>query len=142
VKKPTLTSSKKKAWDAFSKYIRLRDCLETTGTKEEGLCFTCGARKMGFKGKYCLQAGHFLSGRGNSILFEEDGCHAQDVQCNYYKAGNPEVYRVKMVEKYGLERVEELEVLKKQTKNYTIEEYQEIEGIYKDKFRKLYDANR
>ena len=53
----------KKAWDAFSLFIRLRDCLKTTGAKEYGVCFTCG-RKYAFK---ALQAGHFVRGRGGAV---------------------------------------------------------------------------
>lgn len=64
---------KKKAWDAFSRYIRTRDCLKSTGDRNRGACVTCG-RVFDFKK---LQAGHFIPGRVNSILFDEQCVHAQ-----------------------------------------------------------------
>jgi hypothetical protein len=58
---------KAKAWKMFSTYIRLRDCLKTTGTLDKGVCITCG-KLCDFKE---LQAGHYIGGRGNSVLFDE-----------------------------------------------------------------------
>lgn len=71
-----LKKSKKKAWDAFSKYVRLRDALKTTGTHTHAKCYTCLKRYPAF-GKGCLQAGHFIPGRNNSILIDEVGVNAQ-----------------------------------------------------------------
>lgn len=69
----SLKKVKAKAWTAFSLYIRTRDCLKATGTPNLGICVTCG--------KQCdikqLQAGHFIGGRTNSVLFVEDNCFAQ-----------------------------------------------------------------
>ena len=67
---------KKRAWDAFSKYIRLRDAIETTGTKETLLCCSCGKPYPAF-GKGCAQAGHFVPGRTHSLLFRENGVSGQ-----------------------------------------------------------------
>jgi hypothetical protein len=72
----TLTQVKKKCWKEFSAYIRLRDCLETTGKTTEGLCYTCG--RVYPNGKVGgLQAGHFIPGRHNSILFDFDMVKSQ-----------------------------------------------------------------
>lgn len=128
---------KKDAWTWFSKYIRLRDCLITTGTKEYGLCFTCGRRKH-FKE---LQAGHFLDGRWNSILFEEDGVHAQCRQCNLFKSGNKEMYEPKMLKLYGAERVEELRALKNQTIRFTKEELIKLKEFYKSEYEDALENN-
>jgi len=38
----TISSMKRKVWDAFSKFKRTEDCLRTTGCADWGLCFTCG----------------------------------------------------------------------------------------------------
>ena len=88
---------KKTAWKWFSKYIRLRDCLNTTRSPEYGKCVTCGKIKP-FKE---IQAGHGIGGRGNAILFDETIVHAQCVHCNYHKKGNYELYVPFLVEKHG-----------------------------------------
>ena len=59
--KSSISKLKKKLWTLFSKYIRLRD------SDYRGICSccTCGIKKH-YKE---MQAGHFLPGRRNSILF-------------------------------------------------------------------------
>lgn len=135
-KKPSHKKLKKDAWAWFSKYIRLRDCLKTTGTKEWGFCITC-SRRFHFKE---LQAGHFVDGRGNGVLFQEDGVHAQCMQCNYFKSGNKDVYTPKMVEMYGLARVEELQAEKRIIKSFTNDELQEISDKYELAYKKLMEG--
>lgn len=39
-----LAAEKKKTWKVFSEYIRLRDCLETTGREDMGKC--CKSRSI------------------------------------------------------------------------------------------------
>lgn len=129
------SKAKKKAWGAFSRYIRARDCLLTTGNIEYGRCFTCNVLKE-FKE---LQAGHFIDSRCNAILFEEDGVHSQCRQCNLFRAGNKDAYTPKMVELYGQARVDELYALKHTTKEYSIEDYKNIERLYKTKFEDIYE---
>lgn len=119
------------AWDAFSKYIRLRDGLITMGSKEEGRCFTCDRVTPLFK-RGGGQAGHFEEGRGNAILFEETNCHLQCYQCNVPKHGNQKVYEEKMLERYGQEEIDRLKALKKTTKNFTLEEITAIRDEYKE----------
>ena len=90
MKKKTISSVKKRVWAVFSKFIRMRDCLKTTGCKDWGLCITCGKRyhiKL-------LQAGHFISGRHNANLFLEKGTHAQCYNCNINLRGNTLEYRL------------------------------------------------
>jgi len=78
-------------------YIRMRDCLETTGTLDAGLCCTCGG-KHPFKK---LQAGHFIPGRMDSILFEPTCVHAQCYRCNIRRQGEWVKYYRFMQKKYG-----------------------------------------
>lgn len=70
--------AKKKAWEAFSLYIRTRDCIRFTGDPEQGMCVTCKS----FKPRKELQAGHFVGGRGNAVLFDERLVYSQDGYCN------------------------------------------------------------
>ncbi len=114
-KKKTISSLKRKAWVLFSQYIRMRDCLRTTGCTSFGLCITCGKRYH-FK---LLQAGHFIPGRHNANLFLEKGCHAQCYNCNINLRGNTLEYRRKIIEMYGKGYDEVLEKEAQQIKKFT-----------------------
>lgn len=128
---------KKDAWDWFSKYIRLRDCLITTGTKEYGVCITCGRQYPFSK----LQAGHFQAGRGNAILFEETNCHAQCYGCNCGKSGDQYNYGKILEDMYGKDEVDRLVVLRDTTREIDLEEMTTIRDEYKDLFKETYENN-
>ncbi len=133
VKKPTLSKLKKQAWVLFSQYIRMRDCLKTTGCASFGLCITCGKRyhiKL-------LQAGHFISGRHNANLFSEKGTHAQCYNCNINLRGNTLEYRRKIIEMYGEGTDVELENESRQTKKYSVPDMAELIEYLKEQLRKL-----
>ena len=103
-KETTITTLKKRLWKIFSIYIRMRDCLETTGTVDHGLCCTC---KRDYPiGK--LQAGHFIPGREDSILFDPIYVHAQCYRCNIKRQGEWLKYFRFMEKKHGREFVLEL----------------------------------
>jgi len=109
-KKHNLTWWKKKTWKKFSKYIRLRDALATTGTTDSLVCFTCGKIYPAF-GKGCAQAGHYVPGRNHAVLFEENGVHGQCYNCNVNLKSNTILYRQHMIEKYGEEETKRIEQL-------------------------------
>jgi hypothetical protein len=131
-KKPT-KALKKKVWDMFSIYIRLRDCLKTTGSKEYGECITCD-KNLPFKE---LQAGHFIAGRHNGNLFSERGVHAQCRSCNIIKHGNQLEYRRAVVELYGEGADLELEEEARQTKRYSYQDLEELLKHYTEEVKKL-----
>ena len=133
MKKPTIAKLKKSVWDLFSIYIRLRDCLKTTGTIDSGKCVTCG-ETFHFKK---LQAGHFISGRHNANLFSEKGCHAQCKRCNLFLSGNVLVYRRKIIEMYGEGFDEVLENSNKINKQFYRHELETLKEIYKSKIEEL-----
>ena len=128
-KKPSIKTAKKKAWDAFSRYIRTRDCIATTGWEDEGECITC-KRQYPFKQ---LQAGHFIPGRLNAVLFQESGVHAQCYGCNVMKGGNTVKYWLEMESRYGREAIDQLIAQSETTVKYTVDDFKEIEQKYKDK---------
>jgi len=70
------------------------------------------------------------------LRFEEDNCHKQASYCNNYKSGNLAEYRIRLIDKIGLERVEWLEG-PHEPKRYRREDYQAIEAEYKAKLKKL-----
>lgn len=96
------------AWKWFSKYIRLRDCLKTTKSKDFGVCYTCDRIKP-FKE---LQAGHLVSSRCNSVLLDEEIVHAQCHRCNIELEGNYTEYTIRMTREKGIDWVEEKQNLK------------------------------
>ena len=126
-------TAKKKTWTEFSKYIRTRDCLQSTGRSYYGKCFTCG-RITEFA---YLHAGHFISGRNGSILFDERGCHAQCAYCNTGLDGNKKAYEKKMMNLYGRETIDKLQIQAKQIKKYTINELEELASYYRNKTMEL-----
>jgi hypothetical protein len=118
------------AWKWFSKYIRLRDCLKTTKTKDMGVCYTC-SKIIPFKGS---QAGHCISGRGNYILLDEDCVNLQCYSCNIGLEGNYDIFHPKKIREFSLEWFEEKKRLSKLSMDR--DWLEEIEK-YKDKYFEL-----
>src|ERR1700676_924657 len=114
-----LSGNKKKAWKEFSIYIRTRDCLITTGDPNQGICVTCN-RQFGFKQ---LQAGHWIGGRNNAVLFSEQGVHAQCGGCNGPLDGNPIKYWLYMEKAYGRKVMDKLILESNQTVIYKSFDY-------------------
>ena len=133
MKKLTVAKKKKKVWVVFSIYIRLRDCLKTTGCTSWGLCITC-SKRYHFK---LLQAGHFIPGRHNANLFSEKGTHAQCYNCNVNLRGSTLEYRRKIIELYGKGADVELEDIDRQKAKFTISELEELEASLKEKIKLL-----
>lgn len=129
--------AKDKAWSAFSTYIRTRDCLRFSGDPELGKCVTCN-RAYPFKQ---LQAGHFIQGRGNAVLFDERIVYSQCVGCNgnppMGKGGNYVEYYVFMLEEWAQTMIDEFRALKYTTVIYKIPDYERIEQEFKDKTKEL-----
>ena len=132
-KSPT-QKAKEKAWKAFSRYIRLRDCLDTTGEEEEGICIKCGERKP-FKG---LQAGHAIPGRNNSILLDEELVYAQCAGCNLFGGGRVQnKFTLFIIRKFGVEFYEEKVKLSEIPQKMTCEEWEERRKYFEDKTEEL-----
>ncbi len=132
----TATKAKKRAWDSFSLYIRLRDSLKTIGNNRQCKCITCdGVRNT--LGVGCIQAGHFIPGRGNAVLFEEDQVNGQCYVCNFLKKGNWVEYERVMIARHGKERVEEMKKMAKLSVKFTIQDYLDIEAKFKEKIAAL-----
>ena len=134
-KQPSKSTVKQRAWYAFSQFIRLRDCLFTTGTPNRGKCITCNF-EFSFNQ---LQSGHFIPGRHNANLFSEEGTHGQCRSCNLWGHGKPLEYRRAILGLYGDGYDLILEAEAQEIKKYTIDDYKEIEKTYKNKYQKLLD---
>jgi len=100
----TITDWEGWLWPTFSQYIRLRDCIKTTGTVSHGRCTTCSKIYPIEKS----QAGHFVPGRTRAMLFDEDCVNLQCYRCNIKLSGNwPKYYRW-MQKNHGQEKIEQL----------------------------------
>jgi len=136
-KRTTIKKLKDRAWKVFSLYIRLRDCIKTTGSRLRGECITCDATLP----IEDLQAGHFIPGRHNANLFSEKGVNAQCRRCNLFLGGNPLVYRRAIVEMYGDGYDEILEEEARVIKKLNTQELKDIINIYKGKVDTLMKWN-
>lgn len=127
---PTL---KRLAQTVFNKYIRERDGKHCISCGYDGSEAYNGDDYIGRK----FDAGHFRSQGGNSALrFDENNCHAQCVQCNQFRSGNLAEYRIKLIEKIGIDEVNRLETTTN-TKRWTIDELKEIISTYKQKINDM-----
>ncbi len=86
----------------FNKMIRLRDQLAGWP------CISSG-RPLDWTGN-AVDAGHYRSrGSAPHLKFNEDNCHAQSKQDNRYGSGEAVAYRLGLIARIGLARVEALE---------------------------------
>ena len=126
--KPELTAIAQKA---FNTYVRARDFGQP--------CISCGkplAWGQGATGGAC-DAGHFLS-RGAHVQhsFNLDNCHAQCKRCNDYLKGNSANYRIGLIARIGLERVEALEC-DHELNHYSKDDLREIASKYRQLAKQL-----
>jgi hypothetical protein len=121
----TLSDYLKELQVIFNKYICLRDKGKP--------CISCNATN------YTVSCGHYFpSGKYKSVTFDEDNCHSQCwYNCNSKLSGNLIEYRVGLIKKIGLERLESLEKKARQHKQWSKSEIQELIIIYKQKIKEL-----
>ena len=116
----------------FNKFIRARD--------KDLPCISCGKFDHEINDRFKggkWDAGHFKTRGGfPELRFTEDNCHKQCKSCNNpgpRKAEKVRVdYRVNLIKKIGLERVEVLEGPNDMPK-WTIEELKELKAYYRAK---------
>lgn len=119
----------KEAQTAFNAFIRARD--------KDMPCICCGlplsAGDVG--GHY--DCGHYRSvGSAPHLRFHEDNAHAQRKQCNRWGAGRAVDYRLGLIARIGLARVEALEA-DQTPRKYTVDELRAIRDEYRAKLRDL-----
>lgn len=117
---------------AFNAFIRERD-------RQAGYNCISSGRPLDWSGN-AVDAGHYRStGAAPHLRFNEDNCHAQSKQDNRFLAGNAIDYRVGLIARIGLPRVEALEAdngVKKWTRDGLIG----IRDEYKKKLKDLRKA--
>ena len=119
----------KEAQQAFNEFIRERD-------RHAGYPCVSSGRPLDWSGNQ-VDAGHFRStGAAPHLRFNEDNCHAQSKHDNQFLSGNAVEYRIRLIERIGLERVEALES-DNTPRKFTVDELLEIRNTYRAKARQL-----
>lgn len=122
----------KEAQSAFNRYIRIRD--------EGKECVSCGSPLMG-KSNYltgsAIDASHYRSrGAASHLKFNVFNVHSACTRCNRQLSGNAVEYRIRLIERIGLERVERLES-DNEPRRFDIPYLQRIKSIFTRKARAL-----
>lgn len=109
---------------AFNAWIRLRDAGQP--------CIACGRYHQGQN-----HAGHYRSvGSCPELRFEPDNVHLSCQPCNVHLSGNLINYRINLIKKIGLARVEWIEG-PHTPKKLTIPEILEMKAFYRAEVRRL-----
>ena len=119
----------KEAQVAFNAYIRERD--------KNQLCICCGKPLALDAVGGGFDCGHYRStGSAPHLRFNEDNAHGQRKVCNRYGAGRAVDYRLGLIQRIGLRRVEALEAENTPAK-FDIDELKAIKEHYKTKLKEL-----
>ena len=122
----------KEAQSAFNRYIRIRD--------EGKECVSCGNPLIG-KSNYltgsAIDASHYRSrGAASHLKFNVFNVHSACTRCNRQLSGNAVEYRIRLIDRIGLERVERLES-DNDPRRFDIPYLQRIKSIFTRKSRAL-----
>jgi DNA-directed RNA polymerase subunit M/transcription elongation factor TFIIS len=119
----TVSDYLKLAQQVFNKWVRLRD--------KDQPCISCGKEINGVR-----HASHYLSSGGHSaVRFHPDNVWVSCYKCNVMLSGNGIEYRMRLIKKIGLERVEWLEENGHEVKRWTKDELKELIATYKKKIK-------
>ena len=129
------TKLKKKCWEIFSRYIRMRDSIRTHGSITDGKCVTCG-KLLPWKQ---MDAGHFIPRYYGTTLFDERNVH---LQCKHCNSGDGEIlkHRRAVVNLHGEGADVELEE-KAGTKQWGIRELEEMIEYYGERIKQFEQGN-
>ena len=130
-----IDKSEKKAWTWFSKYIRLRDCLRTTGRPDIGRCITCN-KIITFKDN---DAWHWITIGNKATKFDERNVYLQCSSDNRFKEGmKPEMYEA-IRKIHWQDTIDDLLAKSKEIVRYI--DYEELAEHFKSKCNQLKDEN-
>ena len=121
----------REAQAAVNEYVRLRDahlpCISCDSTPNDNDLMT-GSR---------WDAGHYRSvGACPELRFEPLNIHRQCVRCNRNLSGNAVEYRIRLVQRVGVDKVNWLEG-PHSARKYTVDEIKVIKAEYRAKTREL-----
>jgi hypothetical protein len=101
----------KKLDNVCRKIVLIRDSADDETFK----CISCGKVEMLNKSN----VSHYISRRYLSTRWDLHNIHLSCVYCNKYLSGNLIEYRKTLVQKYGLQEVERLEMIYKMSTHYS-----------------------
>jgi len=114
---------KRLAQKEVNRYVRLRD--------RDDPCISCGTMTAKW------DAGHYQStGKKPQLRFCTLNNHKQCFRCNRMLSGNLEPYRVNLVKKIGLDKVESLES-NQGTKKYDVEYLKRLITIFRKRSKRI-----
>jgi len=96
-------------------------------------CATCNTRKH-YKE---MDGGHYIGRRWTATKILEENIHCQCKACNGFQGGALDRYTLFMIDFYGREFVDELQILKHQTKKYGRQEILDIIAELKHDIKEL-----
>jgi len=124
----TLSEYEAEAKKSFQKWVRLRD--------KDLPCISCNKSKPNDEA-----GGHYFSaGMYSGLMFDERNCHKQcNTYCNKYLSGNLLEYRKGLINRFGFQFVNQLEVDSTifRDRKYTKSELIEIKKKYDLKIKEL-----
>lgn len=110
----------------FNNYIRERDKGKP--------CVSCGTD---LKNKP-VNASHFFSvGAYPNLRFNEDNVHSSCVVCNQHKHGNINEYSIRLPERIGKDKFDELLKKRSVVTKLSIPEIEDLKSLYKEKIKSL-----
>jgi hypothetical protein len=114
----------------FNRFVRLRDHGKP--------CICCGVMaKAEFLTGSNIHAGHYRSvGSAPHLRFNEDNVNLQNAKCNLYGSGRAVDYRIGLIARIGLERVEALEC-NNEVHKWTKDEVRGIRDLYRAKANQI-----
>lgn len=125
----TIPQLLREAQVAFNAFIRNRD-------RAAGYPCISSGRPLDWSGN-TVDAGHYRSvGAASHLRFNEDNVHAQSKHENQFLAGNAVDYRINLIARIGLARVEALEADNEPHK-WTREELTAIRDTYRQKLKQI-----
>ena len=125
----TRSQWEKEAQTAFNAFIRARDADKP--------CICCGLPLAAGDVGGAYDCGHYRSvGSAPHLRYDERNAHAQRKQCNRWGAGRAVDYRLGLIERIGLARVEALEA-DQEPRKYTADELRAIRDLYREKLREV-----
>lgn len=124
----TVSDYIKEAQACVNKYIRARDHGQP--------CISCNSQPAQKRGG-TMEAGHYRSrGAAGHLRFNTNNIHLQCVKCNRYKSGNAVDYRLGLIKKIGIEKVEALEN-DNMPRKFTIEYLKRMKRIFAKRARMI-----
>jgi len=119
--KRPLSVLKREAIQVFNAFIRRRD-LKKSG----GRCYIC--RNPG-----AIHAAHFIHNK-NAVRFNEMNVNLCCLLCNVFKSGNLGEYALRLIEDYGLKKMQELRQQAVKPMRFSREYLEEKIKKYKDSY--------